>query len=70
MKYILIGTLLGSIVTSNHDNKEACLGRLEMLKEKGVAAQCILDTSGNVGFVVGPGGNIICGGGIASTNCR
>lgn len=34
--YIFIGLLLGSIVTSTHDSKEACLGRRDVLAEKGV----------------------------------
>lgn len=32
--------LLGSIVTSTHDTEEACLGRKEILKTKGVIAEC------------------------------
>lgn len=41
MKYIFIGSLLGSIVTSSHDNEEACKGREVMLKDKGVIGQCV-----------------------------
>lgn len=38
--YILIGILLGSIVTSTHDSREACEGRKTILAEKGVVAEC------------------------------
>lgn len=41
MQWLLIGTLLGSIVTSNHDTKEACEGRAVVLREKGVSVQCV-----------------------------
>jgi hypothetical protein len=35
--WILTGLLLGSLVTSTHDNEEACRGRMAMLgKEKNV----------------------------------
>ncbi len=34
--YIFIGMLLGSIVTSTHDNREACEGRKVVLIERGV----------------------------------
>lgn len=48
MKYILIGTLLGSIVTSSHDSEEACKGRREVLKEKGAVVECYKDPSTNL----------------------
>jgi hypothetical protein len=38
--YVLIGMLLGSIVTSTHDNREACEGRRVVLAEKNVVAEC------------------------------
>jgi hypothetical protein len=42
MKTILIGMLLGSLVTSEHDGREACEGRKAMLAEKGVTSlQCV-----------------------------
>lgn len=34
--YILIGVLLGSMVTSTHDTREQCEGRKVILSEKGV----------------------------------
>lgn len=41
MKYILIGTILGSLVTSSHDSEEACKGRQAMLlKEKSIMSEC------------------------------
>lgn len=40
MKYIFVGMLLNSLVTSTHDNEEACKGREAMLKEKGIVGQC------------------------------
>lgn len=39
--YIFIGILLGSIVTSTHGDKEACLGRKAILQEKGVIGDCV-----------------------------
>lgn len=41
MNWIFIGMLLGSVVTSSHDSKEACLGRQAVLKDKGVEGQCV-----------------------------
>jgi hypothetical protein len=38
--YVLIGILLGSIVTSVHDSREACEGRRVVLAEKNVVAEC------------------------------
>lgn len=40
MKYILIGLLLGSTVTSQHDTREACEGRAVLLREKGASVSC------------------------------
>jgi len=41
MNFIFVGTLLGSLVTSQHDTREACLGRQAVLQEKGVVGECI-----------------------------
>ncbi len=41
MKYLLIGTLLGSLVSSEHENREACEGRAVILREKGASVQCV-----------------------------
>lgn len=53
--WIFVGLLLGSMVTSSHDTKEACEGRRVMLTEKGVSGQCVqqpnnlyFSTSGNI----------------------
>lgn len=40
MNWILIGTLLGSTVTSMHESRELCEGRAVILREKGAAVQC------------------------------
>lgn len=40
MKWIFVGLLLGSTVTSEHDTREACEGRAVTLREKGVAGKC------------------------------
>lgn len=45
MKYIFIGMLLNSLVTSTHDSEEACKGREAVLKEKGVIGQCVKEPS-------------------------
>lgn len=49
--YLFIGILLGSIVTSTHDNREQCEGRATILKEKGVTGQCVQQSSTLTGFV-------------------
>lgn len=41
MKWIFIGMLLNSIVTSDHDSREACEGRAVLLREKGVIGKCV-----------------------------
>lgn len=38
--WILIGVLLGSIVSSQHDTREACEGRAVILREKGARVKC------------------------------
>ena len=45
MRYIFVGMLLNSLVTSTHDSEEACKGREAMLKEKGVMGQCVKEPS-------------------------
>ena len=40
MNWVFTGILLGSIVTSQHESKELCLGRKAMLTEKGVIGDC------------------------------
>lgn len=41
MNWICIGMLAGSLVTSLHDNKEACEGRAATLREAKVLAKCV-----------------------------
>jgi len=41
MNWICIGLLAGSLVTSLHDNKEACEGRAVTLREAKAAAKCV-----------------------------
>lgn len=42
MNWVLIGFLLGSQITSQHETREACEGRAVLLREKGaVAIKCI-----------------------------
>ena len=41
MKYILIGTLLGSFLHSEHDSREACEGRAALLREVKAAVRCV-----------------------------
>ncbi len=61
MHWLLMGTLLGSIVARTHDSKEACEGRAVVLREKGVSAQCVQNpqplTSNNV---INGGGGWFC----------
>ena len=49
MKYLFVGMLLGSIVTSSHDSEEACKGREAILKEKGVIGQCVKENNLTLG---------------------
>jgi hypothetical protein len=41
MGWILIGVIAGSIVTSGHDSREACLGRKAILDEQKIPAKCV-----------------------------
>ena len=41
MNWICIGLLAGSLVTSLHDNKEACEGRAVTLREAKASAKCV-----------------------------
>lgn len=54
MKYILIARLLGSLVISEHDTEEACLGRKAILsKEKVTAAECYKEPSSSMTLSTG-----------------
>ena len=41
MEYLLIGTLLGSIITSEHKDREACEGRAVLLREAKASVRCV-----------------------------
>lgn len=60
MEYLLIGTLLGSIITSEHKDREACEGRAVMLREAKASVQCLQKhiTALNFGYSIGPGGTV------------
>jgi hypothetical protein len=57
MTWLFAGMLLGSIVTSSHETREACEGRAVLLREKGVIGQCVQQTMYLP--VTTPSGNII-----------
>jgi hypothetical protein len=42
MSWVLIGLFAGSLIVSQHDTREACLGREAVLKElKAAATKCV-----------------------------
>lgn len=41
MNWICIGLIAGSLITSLHDNKEACEGRAVTLREAKASAKCV-----------------------------
>jgi len=41
MPWILIAVVSGSILTSGHETKEACMGRVSTLSEQKITAQCV-----------------------------
>lgn len=41
MNWICIGLIAGSLITSLHDNKEACEGRAVSLREAKATAKCV-----------------------------
>lgn len=41
MVWILVGLVAGSLVTSQHDTEEACLGRKALLEKQAVSAKCV-----------------------------
>jgi hypothetical protein len=55
MKYVLIARILGSLIVSEHDNEELCLGRKELMKkEKSVTAlECYKESSSSVTLSTG-----------------
>lgn len=62
MNWICIGLLAGSLVTSLHDNREACEGRAVTLREAKASAKCVeMSTPGitfgtlNCCVLTGPG---------------
>ena len=65
MKYILVGWLLGSLITSEHDTREACEGRAVILREAKVTAKCVdLNISGTSYY--GTSGNLLL---CSNTSC-
>jgi hypothetical protein len=56
MKTVLIGMLLGSLVTSEHDTREACEGRKTLLAEKGVVGLQCVAPKGTDTITLGSGG--------------
>ena len=59
MSWILIAIVAGSIVTSGHDTKEACLGRVATLAELKITAKCV-EAPTNYGSSLT--GTLLCGG--------
>lgn len=47
MNWLLVGAVAGSIVTSSHADKEACMGRVAVLKEQKIEATCVPVPSGS-----------------------
>jgi hypothetical protein len=55
MTWIFVGILAGSLVTSTHDNKEACEGRAVTMKEKGViGGRCTETPSTSTSWTLSP----------------
>lgn len=69
MKWILIGSLLGSFVHSEHDSREACEGRAVMLREKAVVAKCVELSSGLSTTSIIPNGVLCLGPNGTYRNC-
>ena len=60
MNWILLAIVSGSILTSPHDTKEACLGREAVLHEQKIMATKCVEAPG--GLTIGASGLIYCGG--------
>jgi len=60
MEYLLIGTLLGSIITSEHKNREACEGRATLLREAKASVQCVRNSSNGTFIIQGGYNGIPC----------
>lgn len=58
MSWIYIGIIAGSIITSGHDTKEACLGRKAMLEEQHAVGKCV-EAPTTTGFVTTYSNNIL-----------
>lgn len=69
MKWILIGFIANSYIHSEHDTKEACLGRVEILKEQKVQAKCVElpTTSATILTYPGQGSIQLCNNGACTT---
>ena len=59
MNWILLAIVSGSILTSSHDTKEACLGRAAILHEQKIEAKCV-EAPRPMALITE--GSIICGG--------
>jgi len=50
MNWICIGILAGSLITSLHDNREACEGRAVTLREAKAVVKCVEMPSATISF--------------------
>lgn len=53
MNWVYVGVLLGSLVTSQHETEEACLGRKALLSKREVVGDC--HNTRPMGIVTGVG---------------
>lgn len=67
MKWILIGFIANSFIHSEHDTKEACLGRVEILKEQKIQAKCVEFNMGTTFTYSGTGTIQLCQNNTCST---
>lgn len=58
MNWISIGIVAGSLVFGQHDTKEACMGRVETLKEQKIPAKCTEAPSNTSNYTASGGGGI------------
>ncbi len=60
MNWICIGMIAGSLITSTHDNKEACEGRAVTLREAKAVAKCVEMPKQGVSFSLSTSSSSIC----------
>lgn len=53
MAWILIAVVSGSLLTSTHDTKEACMGRVSTLADQKINAKCVEAPSNQMLFTGG-----------------